>query len=271
MSTSIFEQVTSSLTVLSICGSLGPDIPAGTPLFDVEKVLDPGDDFDPNDPSPVIDSGGDLVGFLWFEDWGVDQALEEEEVDSFVDDVMDRPEPSQFLSSDTTILEAVQLFTSKPTDLFYVIHGNQVVGYLRYRHLFQPVGRLTFLALAVGIEDQALRLCQHPPFRKAAWQSISDGRRCKAIELFKNRYEREPEQPRDIDRLIDCTQLVDKATMIWKTKLLPSASGSQSARHASGDGSARDRRRSAPRLRCARPDGRHPRWTGSASLRARVR
>jgi hypothetical protein len=33
MSTSIFEQVTSSLTVMSICGLLGPDISAGTPLF----------------------------------------------------------------------------------------------------------------------------------------------------------------------------------------------------------------------------------------------
>jgi hypothetical protein len=126
MSGSMFEQVTSSLTVLSICDSLGPDIPAGTPLLDVENVLDPGDDFDPNDPSPVIDSGGDLVGFLWFEDWGVDRALEEEEEDSdisFVDDVMDRPEPSQFLSSETTILEAFEELR-KIRDFVHILRGH---------------------------------------------------------------------------------------------------------------------------------------------------
>ena len=84
---------------------------------------------------------------------------------------------------------------------FYVIHGDQVVDYLWYRHLFHPIGRLAFLALALEIEDLALRLCQHPPFREDAWQSISDGRRCKAIELFRQIYAREPEPRRDIDKL----------------------------------------------------------------------
>ena len=138
---------------------------------------------------------------------------------------MDRPEPWQFLSSATTILEAVRLFTREfSATCFYVIHGNQVVGFLRYGNLFRPVGRLAFLALALEIEDQALKLCQHQPFRDAAWQSISDNRRCKAIELFRQRYACEPEQPRDIYKLIECTQLSDKAVMIWKTKMISAAS-----------------------------------------------
>jgi hypothetical protein len=72
MSTSVFEQVTSSLTVMAICGPLGPDIRAGTPLFELESLLDPGEDpnLDPwNDPSRVIDSGGNIVGILWYENW----------------------------------------------------------------------------------------------------------------------------------------------------------------------------------------------------------
>jgi hypothetical protein len=127
----------------------------------------------------------------------------------------------------TTILEAVQLFATTSTGLFYVIHANQVVGYLSYSSVFHPVGRLAFLALALEIEDQALRLCQHPPFRKNAWQSISDGRRSKAIELFRHRYGCEPAQSRDLDKLTDCTELVDKGTMIWKTKLISASSGSE--------------------------------------------
>jgi hypothetical protein len=231
MTTSVFEQVTSSLTVMAICGALGPDIRAGTPLFELESLLDPGEDpnLDPwNDPSRVIDSGGNIVGILWYENWDQIDGLvpeTEEESDMYdVNDVMERPEPWQFLSSATTILEAVELFAIRSTSLFYVLHGNQVVGHLRYSHLFHPVGRLAFLALALEVEEQALRLCQHPPFREDAWQAISDNRRRKAIELYRQRYGCEPEPPKHIDRLIDCTQLEDKATMIWKTKLISSIS-----------------------------------------------
>jgi hypothetical protein len=133
---------------------------------------------------------------------------------------MTRPEPWQFLSSATTIVEVVALLTKESSEPFYMIHGNELVGYLWYRHLFHPVGRLAFLALALEIEELALRLCQHPPFREDAWLSISDSRRRKAIEVYRHRYGCEPEPPKRIDRLIDCTQLADKATMIWKTKLI---------------------------------------------------
>jgi hypothetical protein len=238
MSTSIFEQVTSSLTVVSICGPLGPDIPAGTPFLDVESFLDPDQDstFDPwNDPSRVIDSNGNLVGILWFADWAqwaeqAEQAdldiptiADDDDLPEIVDDVVDLPEPRQFLSSSTTILEAVQLFAEVTSRLFYVIDANQVVGYLRYQHLFHPVGRLAFLALALEIEDLALTLCQHPPFREDAWQSISDSRKRKAIERYRDRYGCEPKLPMHIDRLIDCTQLADRAIMIWKTQLISSS------------------------------------------------
>ena len=227
MSTSVFEQVTSSLTVMSLCGPLGPDISAGTPLFELESLLDPGEDpnLDPwNDPSRVIDSTGNVVGILWFGNYAHIDELSPETEEEFVDDVMEQPKPWQFLSSATTILEAVELFATRATSLFYVVHGNKVVGYLEYGHLFHPVGRLAFLALALEVEEQALRLCQHPPFREDAWQSISDNRRRKAIELYRQRYGCEPEPPKHIDRLIDCTQLADKATMIWKARLISSIS-----------------------------------------------
>ena len=223
MSTSIFEQVTSSLTVMSICGSVGPEISAGTLLSDLENFVasDEYQNFDPFiDPCPVANANGDLVGILDFGDYAELDPLD----DPFVDDVMHLLAPWQFLSSSTTVLDVVELFPRTTNQPFYIIHGNQIVGYLLYRHLFHPAGRLAFLALALEIEEQALRLCQHPQFREGAWKALSENRRGKAIEIFRRRYGCEPHPRKEIDKLIDCTQLVDKATIIWKMKLTSPAS-----------------------------------------------
>ena len=226
MDTQIFEQITSSLTVKSICGQLGPDVPAGSSIEEVEEYLDPGSDskLDPwNNPSRVINNDGDVVGILWFIDW---YDLEPE---SIVDDALQPLEPNDYLSSTTTILEAVELFFTKRNTIFYVISVNEVVGILRYADLFRPIGRLAFLALALEIEDQALRLCQSASLRERCWLSISDNRKRKAIELFKLRNNgSEPKPARggsfvEITELIECTNLVDKATMIWKQQLVTPA------------------------------------------------
>ena len=110
-----------------------------------------------------------------------------------------------------------------------------------YRDLFKPLGRLAFLALALEIEDQALKLCQSVPINEQCWFSITDPRKRKALDLFKLRYEREPElkadkgygiswslnrlvaglpQLPDVSLLIGCTTLIDKARMIWKQQLV---------------------------------------------------
>ena len=232
MDTQIFERIASSLTVNSICGQLGPDVPAGTSILEIEEFLDPGSDskLDPlNNPSRVIDNAGDLVGILWFEDW-CDSESEPPSDDAIptVDDFLEPLEPHEYLSSATTILEDVELFSAKRNAFFYVIHVNEVVGILRYRDLFRPLGRLAFLALALEIEDQALRLCQSASLRERCWLSIPDNRKRKAIELFKLRHKREPKPAQggsfvEIMGLIECTNLVDKATMIWKQRLVTPA------------------------------------------------
>ncbi len=233
MDTQIFEQIASSLTVKSICGQLGPDVRAGSSIEEVEEYLDPGSDskLDPwNNPSRVIDNDGDLVGILWFKDW-CDSESEPPFDDAVptVDDFLEPLEPNEYLSSATTILEAVELFSAKRNAYFYVIYVNEVMGILRYRDLFRPLGRLAFLALALEIEDQALRLCQSATLRERCWLSISDNRKRKAIELFKlhnNGSEPKPAQGGsfvEITELLECTNLADKGTMIWKQQLVTPA------------------------------------------------
>jgi len=246
MDTSIFEQITSALTVKSLCSPLGPDVPAESTFADLETLaaeagIDP---FSGGVASRVVAYDGSVTGIIWFENY-----LQIEAGELPVEEVMQGFEPNELLSSDTTILDAVEIFGSKPNRYFYVIHINDVVGVIFYSDLFKPLGRLAFLALALEIEDQALRLCQSASINERCWLSLPDNRKRKANELFKLRYGREPNQnadarefvpdtelgefaelankferptrrSRDIGLLIGCTPLVDKATMIWKQKLI---------------------------------------------------
>jgi len=234
MDESIFDQITSALTVQSLCSGLAPDIPAGSRIEDLEALF-PNPEIAMNHPSRVVDAEGNVIGILWFENWGF---IEDGEEPYSVDEVTDNLQPNDFLSASTTILDAVEYFGKKNNRYFYVIHRNEVVGVLYYSDLFKPLGRIAFLSLALEIEDQALRLCQAASIRERCWLSLSDNRRRKAIEVFKSRYKREPksdgglsEHPLRLhaqgkrvvtDRvlLIECTNLVDKATMIWKQKLI---------------------------------------------------
>jgi hypothetical protein len=233
MEISIFEQITSALTVKSICSPLGPDIPAGSTADDLDTLECPAD-LDPlNHPSRVVTPDGSVTGIVWFGDY----ARLEDESEPVIESVMQPMEPDELLSSSTTILDAVEIFGRKPNRYFYVIHINGIIGVLFYRDLFKPLGRLAFLALALEIEDQALKLCQSEPLNEKCWLSISETRRHKALEIFKRRYGRDPKlpgdgkapeedliflprAPSDLSLLIACTQLVDKATMIWKQKLV---------------------------------------------------
>ena len=171
MEISIFEQITSVLTVKSICSPLGPDIPAGSTADDLMTAAYEAD-LDPfNYPSRIMTPEGNVTGIVWFEDY----AQLEEEREPTIEAVMQPLEPNELLSSSTTILDVVG------------IHVNDIIGVLLYRDLFRPLGRLAFLALALEIEDQALTLCQSVPLRDRCWLAISDNRKQKAIELFKRR------------------------------------------------------------------------------------
>lgn len=107
----------------------------------------------------------------------------------------------------------------------YIIRGDEIVGFLEYADLFKPAGRLAFFSLALEIEDKARMLCQHRDFREKAWISLSQKRRDRATEIFRHRYCQEPRDD-DFKKLIECTYLMDKATMIWKCALISDQSRS---------------------------------------------
>jgi len=113
MDASIFEQIASSLTVKAICGPLGPDIPVDADEATLEQIYsDPDRLLDPvSNPCRVIASDGQTVGMVWYEDWD-DDDLESRGIGP-VREVMQPLEPHEFLTSATTILDAVEIFGAK--------------------------------------------------------------------------------------------------------------------------------------------------------------
>jgi hypothetical protein len=228
---------------------MGPAIPSGTDIDDLADMT--GQGLDPfASPDRIIDAEGNTIGVAWFEDYMYDSG--DENRPWLVDDVMRDLEPNCLLSSSTTILDAVELFAEMSCRYFYVIDVNKIVGVLLYEDLFKPIGRIAFLSLALEIEDLALKLCQLPKCRQSCWLSISDNRKQLSLGFFQHRYSRKPTLSKELrdaipnleirdltdefdertkwlsdglhqsdeHRLIACTQLKDKATMIWKNQLI---------------------------------------------------
>ena len=238
MDRSVFEHVASALTVKAICHPMGVDVAPYDNMSDFDAgVVRAGTNIFTS-PSRVVNTDGSISGVIWGDDWMERDRENEGEHDPVISDVMKEIQPSEFLSSSTTILDAVQIFSTRDdARYFYVLDVNNIVGVVFYSDLFRPLGRLAFLALALEIENQALILCQSASLNEKCWQCISDSRKQKAIELFRYRHKREPEfepvtveklffQQRsmsDVGLLIGCTNLVDKATMIWKQKLITPA------------------------------------------------
>lgn len=238
MNASVFEQIASFLTVKLICSPLGPDISAASTVEEVAVDLMPeyGNDF----TSRVIDTRANVVGVFHF---GPDDSADTVSwrPDTVVEEAMTSLQPNELLSSTTTILEAIELFCKKPHEHFYIVHVNEIVGILYYGDLSKPLARLAFFALALEIENLALRLCQSDS--EGCWQSLSDGRKKKAIELFMKRHGREPrpEHSWELDKLIECTYVDDKANMIWKQKLIAADSRADVLRFFQGLRRIRDR------------------------------
>ena len=240
MDQKMFEQIASSITVKSICTPLNPDIRAGDKVDDLAFEERLSLDSDPNNPWPVRDNDGEVVGMLWpdsaytfLSDDPSDPSNNGEVVEMpspvLVREAMEIVHVHECVSSATTILDVIQLFATKTNSkYFYVLQVNEVVGVVRYGDHLHPLGRLALLTLALEIEDLALWLCLSDC--PDCWMSLPEHRQEKARDLFKLRYKdlfklryKKEATSGDYDtrRLLECTQLVDKAKMIWNRRLLP--------------------------------------------------
>lgn len=237
METTDFEKIASSLTVRSICGPLGPDIELG-PDYNVGDEIDHEtlksivkmDRCTPARPSRVIQSNR-CLGIVWYEVFHRTYSIQNKvfyHVSSIGEAISEEPPlAGEFLSADTNILEAIHLFSSG-AQYYYILEKNDVVGVLYYSDIFKPLGRLAFLALALEIEHLALVLCSMGSLRDQCWEALSKNRQAKTRGLYKERHGHRPKKIKgkykELEELIECTFISDKANMIWKNRLIRASS-----------------------------------------------
>ena len=66
---------------------------------------------------------------------------------------------NQFLSADTPLLEIVKLFKGEGDKPFFVLKGNEIIGWLSFSDLFKLPFQLCIFALLTGIEGHMLEIC----------------------------------------------------------------------------------------------------------------
>jgi hypothetical protein len=123
----VFEQIASSLTVRAICNPLGPDLPIDADDQTLNEIYNDNTDVDFDAPSRVIDSNGSVVGTVSkrdlthaaYEEEQKWKEENEEEDDTWMPELGPSPgeimqplNPNQFVSSSTTVLDAVTCFMS---------------------------------------------------------------------------------------------------------------------------------------------------------------
>ena len=143
---------------------------------------------------------------------------------------------SAMLSANTSVLESLELIGRTKADFYVVIDGNNMVGTLRFVDFMKPAGRLCLFALTMELEVCALELCD--AFAEQCWRSLPTGRQKQAMEVFRRRHNnidlawlkkyRRGLRGRDLEHVfVDCTTMIDKATMIRKCKLTIASSGTE--------------------------------------------
>ena len=211
-----FEQINSALTVKSICTKFRLGIPVDMLDYNSKDIWEEFVGYKTDEPYPIINDKNQPVGFVWFNE--IDENL------SLVE-TMERLQPSDFLSSNTTALDAINLFVDQNSTHFYILEKNNIKGVLLFDDFYKPLGRLAFLALALEIEELALLLCQLSSLREDCWTAISTTRQQTARRLYTKRHGKRLGRTKlenlPLKELIDCAYLTDKATMIWKCKLVP--------------------------------------------------
>jgi hypothetical protein len=147
-------------------------------------------------------------------------------LDATLKDVASAADPipaDGMVSADTPVLELVKLFSNESYHFYFVLQESQITGTVHYEDLVGSPFKLCLFALTLELETVALDLALQKPI--PSWSVLSEGRREKAIEVYRHRYKREPDPERlPFDHFLGCTTFIDKGTILTKRKLITNAS-----------------------------------------------
>ena len=211
---SIFRQMAGSIQARHIQRPLGPPVQANDSIGDASDSLSVASfegGYDPMERISLVLAADRPVACIAFED-----------LEATLKDVSSAAEPilaDDIVSADTPVLELVKLFSNESRVLYFVLHESQITGTIYYEDLLGSSFKLCLFALTLELEAVALDLALQKP--RVSWSVMSDGRREKAMDVYRHRYKREPDPGRlPFDHLLGCTTFIDKGTILKKRRLI---------------------------------------------------
>ena len=212
---STFDRITSLITVGDVATPVGAVVPEDASIeqafsLAMDHSYDSGRDF-MEEIILVENQCGDVIGYILPDHLSGDT----ESIESLVE----RFTPSQIVSSDTPLLNAIGLLGESEGYFFFVNKANRIVATFFGDDLYTPLGRLGLLALTLELEAVALDVCQRDAER--AWNSLNDYRKTKAREIRDRHHGNQRPRCESAWSLLNSTHFCDKGTMLQKLGVLP--------------------------------------------------
>ncbi len=223
MTSSVFSQMASLVTVRDVQTPLGPDVNADTPaLHATEELFDQSCDggYNAIDRISLAVELGRPIGWFTADLLDVDGPEDARPVR----DLMESIAPSEIISATTSLFDAVDHFSTEDSSFFFVLDGRRITGTLHYSDLFKPPGLLCFFGLTLHLESSALELCSRTA--EECWNALLASRQDKARKVYRHRYNARPRRfpsavvSESFQEWLACTMFIDKATMIVERNLL---------------------------------------------------
>lgn len=121
------------------------------------------------------------------------------------------------ISSNTPLLEAIHIVINGNDLIYLILRGNDFVGYLTYNHFNKLPFRMSLFSLVIDLESSMLKMIKSQP--KSFFNKLNRRRIKKAENRYKYFFSsNKKDDVKYTSKLIDCTTLIDKFTMLKRTK-----------------------------------------------------
>jgi len=132
-----------------------------------------------------------------------------------VSECLEQITPDAIMTGDTSLVDAVVAFSKTSRPFFFILKGNQFVGWLSYEHLHKPPLRLCLFAMLINLERVLLDLALLSPSESVSL--LSPGRLGKAKETYSIRHYSYSEHGEPYhSKLLECTTIADKIAIAKK-------------------------------------------------------
>jgi hypothetical protein len=202
------NRIAASITAEDICSPFALEFDAATKVHEAEVRWNNYCEItnsDPFDHIALVVKNAKPVGWAAYDSTGApEDALEE---------VMDEIRVANLISADTPLLETAKLYTEKSAWIFVVLKSNQAVGWISYYNLLGPAFRACLFGLILAIEQSMADLLKTDStlaVSKLPKNRLDAAKRTYSLRGYEKRKGKEPSSA----ELIDCTNFIDKVTII---------------------------------------------------------